>query len=119
MARSRLSLQKKLEDLMHDVWEELSEDEKSKIPDYKDNVYFQAPSSNKMRYPAIVYERHSADTSFADNNPYMYQHRYQITVIDRNPDSSIPDRVAALPETVHDRNFVTDNLHHDCFMTYF
>lgn len=84
-----------------------------------DNVYFQPPSNVEMRYPAIVYQRDSADTKFADNGPYSYTKRYQVTVISRDPESPIPDRMAALPMTTHERWFAADNLNHDVFTLYF
>lgn len=82
-------------------------------------VYFQPPANVQMVYPAIVYERITANTEFAGNFPYRYSKRYQLTVIDRNPDSEIPDRVARLPTCVHNRHFVANNLHHDVFNLYY
>jgi hypothetical protein len=72
-----------------------------------------------MQYPAIVYERDRASTDFADDNPYRITKRYQVTVIDRNPDSVIPDKVAALPMCVLNRHYVASNLNHDVFNLYF
>ena len=83
------------------------------------HVYFQPPSNIQMKYPCIVYERSTGNTQFADNNPYIFRIRYQITVIDRNPDSVIPSKIAQLPLCVMDRHFVMDNLHHDIFNIYF
>lgn len=85
----------------------------------KKHVYFQPPSNIQMTYPCIVYERDTGDTQFADNNPYIFKLRYQITVIDRNPDSPIPAKIAELPMCTMDRHFVSDNLHHDVFNCYF
>lgn len=85
----------------------------------RENVYFQPPPSVIMKYPAIVYQRDSARTEFADNNPYTYNKRYTVTVIDRNPDSEIPDRVAQLPKCLHTRFFTSSNLNHDVFSLYF
>jgi hypothetical protein len=79
------------------------------------NVYFQPPANVQMQYPCIVYKRDRADTKFAGNNPYRYTKRYLVTVIDRNPDSAIPDKIAALPKVAHERFFVADNLNHDVF----
>jgi len=84
-----------------------------------ENVYFQPPSNVQMSYPAIVYSRDNLHTKFADNLPYGTDARYQVTVIDRNPDSDIPSKIAALPKCVYDRFFVADNLHHDVFRLYF
>ena len=83
-----------------------------------DFVYFQPPANVQMQYPCIVYRRMSARTDFAGNNPYRYDKRYQVTVIDRNPDSDIPDKVAGLPKCVFDRHFVANNLNHDVFNLY-
>ena len=83
------------------------------------NVYFQPPANVQMQYPCIVYNRGKAVTRFASNNPYHYTKRYQVTVIDMNPDSEIPDKVAALPMCVHDRSFPAGNLNHDSFTLYF
>jgi hypothetical protein len=82
-------------------------------------VYFQPPPSFQMTYPCIVYGRSSANTSFADNKPYVYEKRYQITVYDRDPDSPIPDKVAKLPRCVFDRHYTADNLNHDVFTLFF
>jgi hypothetical protein len=72
-----------------------------------------------MQYPAIVYQLDSADTQFADNKPYTYRKRYEVTVIDRDPDSKIPDRVAQLPMTVFNRFFAMNGLNHFVFTLYF
>lgn len=83
------------------------------------NVYFQPPPSVQMSFPAIVYNRDLADNRFADNKLYRYVKRYQVTVIDPDPDSEIPDRIANLPMCSHQRFFATANLNHDVFALYF
>lgn len=82
-------------------------------------VYFDPPESVKMSYPCIVYERTDADTKYADNCPYHYTKAYQVTVIDRNPDSNLPDKVAQLPMCRFARHFTADNLNHDVFIIYY
>jgi hypothetical protein len=82
-------------------------------------VYFQPPANVQMKYPCIVYSRDRAETQFAGNLPYKYAKRYQVTVIDRDPDSLIPDKVAALPTCVHSRFYTADGLNHDVFDLYF
>lgn len=81
-------------------------------------VYFQPPETVKMKYPCIKYELASGDTQFADNNPYMFRKRYKITVIDPNPDSDLPNKVAMLPMCVFDRHYTASNLNHDVFNIY-
>jgi hypothetical protein len=82
-------------------------------------VYFQPPENHQMEYPCIVYERDSEDTLFADNVPFRRTKRYSVTVIDRDPDSAIPDKVASLPMSSFDRHFTADDLNHDVFTIFF
>ena len=84
-----------------------------------DNVYFQPPPNVKMAYPAIVYRRDYASTQFATNRPYTHTLRYQVTVIDQNPDNGIRDKIAALPMCVFDRFYAADNLNHDVYKLFF
>lgn len=72
-----------------------------------------------MQYPCIVYQRYNALTTFANNLPFRRVKRYQVTVIDRDPDSLIPDKVGALPMCLHNRFFIANNLNHDVFNLYF
>lgn len=83
------------------------------------NVYFQPPPSVKMKYPCVVYSLSDIDTKFADNNPYSNSRRYQLTAIDPNPDSIIPDKLAWLPMCIFDRSYTSDNLNHYVFNIYF
>lgn len=83
------------------------------------NVYFQPPETVKMEYPCIVYHRQGASTEFADNKPYLISNRYRITVIDRNPDTEIPDKVALLPSCIFDTSYSADNLNHYIFYLYY
>lgn len=83
------------------------------------NVYFQPPENLRMNYPCIVYSRDSADTKFADNNPYSYQKRYQVIAVDRDPNSATPDKIAQLPMCTFNRFYTADNLNHDVFNLYF
>lgn len=83
------------------------------------NVYFQPPADFMMKYPCIVYERDDEWAEHASNALYTYKKRYQVTVIDRNPDSEIPDKIRRLPYCGFARHFVTENLNHDIFNLYF
>lgn len=79
------------------------------------NVYFQPPESVKMKYPAIVYSRNRIENTSADNIIYRQAVSYTITLIDRDPDSEIIERMSQLPRIRHDRSYVADNLNHDVF----
>lgn len=85
------------------------------------NVYFQPPESVKLQYPCIVYERSNYFVNSADNIDYRVLKEYTITVIDKNPDSEIPDKVARLPYCNYrpGGHFVVDNLNHDVFTLYY
>ena len=84
-----------------------------------DHVYFQPPTNVQIQYPCIIYKRDFADTKFADNLPYSHELRYMITIIDQNPDSEIPSKVAALPKSLFNRFYTADNLNHDVYIVYF
>ena len=75
------------------------------------NVYFQPPPSLQMKYPAIVYSWDGMQVDHADNLNYHAKKDYQVTVIDRDPDSPIPDLVGALPYCSMSTTMVVDNLH--------
>lgn len=83
------------------------------------NVYFQAPPSTGMKYPCILYKLDSVDTDYAGNRPYSHNKRYLITVIDRNPDSPLSDRIAELPTARFSTRFVTEGLNHTAYNLYF
>lgn len=82
-------------------------------------VYFQPPETINLEYPCIIYKRDSALTRHGDNQPYNRYQRYQVTVIDRNPDSEIPSGVAQLPSCEFNRFFTADDLNHDVFTLFF
>lgn len=82
-------------------------------------AYFQPPTNVKLEYPCIVYRRDEGNSQFADNETYAFTQRYEVTVIDRDPDSAIPRLVAALPMCSHNRFFAADDLNHDVFTLYF
>lgn len=97
----RLELQTKLEEILESV-----------------NVYFQPPPNLVMQYPCIVYERDNATLKNANNLTYFWRPRYQVTLIDRNPDSDVIDKLAALPLSSFSRHFATSGLNHDVFVIY-
>lgn len=93
---------------LHQLLEELCE-----------HVYFQPKTNTKMEFPAILYKRDFAETLFADGIPWRREKRYMVTVIDRDPDSLIPDKVANLPMCSYNRFYTVDDLNHDVFTLFF
>jgi hypothetical protein len=84
-----------------------------------DNVYFQPPPTVQMQYPCIVYHRDYELSEYADDIPYKHRKRYLVTVIDRDPDGGIGDKIAQLPMCVYDRFYTADNLNHDVYKLFF
>jgi hypothetical protein len=89
------------------------------LKSFTDNVYFQPPENITLEYPCIIYQRDYAETKFADDIPYNFTLRYVVTVIDRDPDSDIPGKVASMPMCLYNRFFTADNLNHDVFRVFF
>lgn len=83
------------------------------------NVYFQPPASVRLNYPAIIYSRKDIDNRYADDLVYKQDTAYDVTVIDRNPDSEIVVEVSHLPTCRFDRHYNADNLNHDVFTLYY
>lgn len=83
-------------------------------------VYYQPPESVRMKYPAIVYKKDGGRIIHADNRSYFGKQRYQVTVIDADPDSEIALSILStfrLARIV--RNFTVDNLNHDVLELYY
>lgn len=83
------------------------------------NVYFQPPTNVHMKYPAIVYNLSSMDEKFANNGLYQATRRYTITVIDRDPDTTTPDKIAQLPLCSFNRHYIVDSLNHYVYNLYY
>ena len=68
-------------------------------------------------YPAIVYSRSSAEQQPADNHPYINFMLYDVTLIDRDPDDGLVQKIMKeLPGSRYDRHYASQNLHHDVFV---
>lgn len=83
------------------------------------NVYFQPPETLKLQYPAIVYTRSDIRNTFADDEVYKQSFLYEVTVIDKDPDSAIVGKLSKLPRIRFNRHFKSDNLNHDVFTIYY
>ena len=81
------------------------------------DAYFQAPTT--MEDPCIIYERASSRPTWADNVKYLFKKGYTVIVVDRDPDSPIPDLVEALPDCRFNRFYRTNGLNHYAFDLFF
>lgn len=100
--RSRLELQELLESV-----------------DSSLNVYYQPPESLKISYPALIYTKNDIVARHADNNAYMLDKTYSLTLIYKDPDSDLCDKILSLSGCRFDRHYVSDNLNHDSFVIHF
>lgn len=76
------------------------------------NVYYQPPPSVSMSYPAIRYSLNTIYEKKADNIKYKRNRNYTITVIDRNPDSIIFEKILDLPYSTFLNSYAAQNLNH-------
>jgi len=76
------------------------------------NVYFQPPASIQMVYPCIVYAMDDVITMFAQNSVYTQYAIYNVTYIDKIPDSDVPKQLLQLEYADYQTFYVADNLNH-------
>ena len=96
MARTRIELQEKFEELLGSR-----------------NVYFQPPESIKLKFPCIIYNLSSMQNNNADDMPYIKNKRWFVTIVDKDPESDIYERmIDEFQMCTLDRTGVVDNLNH-------
>ena len=84
------------------------------------NVYFQPPDKLIMKYPCIRYKKVRPQVKHADNKRYFNSAHYELTVIDLDPDTTIPDRlVESLEFCSIDRYYEANNLTHCALDLYY
>lgn len=84
-----------------------------------DHVYFQPPPNFQMEYPCLVYARDGSSNDHADNEMYRHVIRYQVTVIDRDPDTELTEKIEKLRYSSFERFFTADDLNHYVFTLFF
>ena len=106
---NRLALDKKIRAFMKSIDQNI-----------ETNVYFQPPESIQLKYPCIVYDYSRPDLRYANNNPYKVSQRYDVTIIDRDPESEIVKQFIFFGPTVSfNSRFIRDNLRHTIFTLYY
>ena len=84
------------------------------------NVYYQPPESLKMVYPCVRYSLGGIDSKRADDGIYNSRNRYELIVIDQNPDSDIPNKILNHFQMCRfDRKYVSNNLNHYVITLYY
>ena len=76
------------------------------------NVFFQPPASIVLKYPCIVYKLDAIEGTHANGTRYLGTKRYLVTIIDKNPDTLLPDKILELPYSTFEDHFAIDNLNH-------
>lgn len=92
------------------------------VPPNSKKVFFQPPNGTMMDYSdpgVIIYRWDDEDLKHADDISYNRTRRYQVTYIGHDPDSAIPDKIAALPYSRFDRSFAAENLNHTVYNVFF
>lgn len=84
------------------------------------NVYYQPPASVLMKYPCIKYSRSGIDHKRANDMIYGNTNRYEVIVIDPDPDSKIPEKILShFRMCSFDRGYAADNLNHFVITLYY
>lgn len=83
------------------------------------NVYYQPPDGLMMRYPAIRYKKSKIQGEYANNAMYTRKTRYEIIVIDVEPDNPVIEKLLNLQYCSHDRWYPSDGLNHDVLTLYY
>lgn len=106
-------------DLQHELERRYSE-WNQKVNGISDHhVYFQSPGNTKMIYPCILYSLDTEKKLHADNLGYKRDNRYKVTIIDKDPDSTLRFILNGLQYCSFDRVYISDNLYHYVFTLFY
>lgn len=84
------------------------------------NVYFQSPGPNGLKYPCVIYSLNNRNTSYADNHVYKDMNHFTVMLIGNNPDNdALIDKMLEIPYISFDRRYINDGLYHDVFDLYY
>lgn len=84
------------------------------------NVYFQPPETLKIKYPAIIYELSNIDLKKANNNNYLKDRNYKVTLIHSDPENDLVDKL--LDHFLYielERPYKAGNLYHYVFNLFY
>lgn len=79
------------------------------------NVYFQAPENKVLKYPCIIYKLSDVPEKHADNNKYIRHYEYTVTLIHKDPDNCVVDRILNIPNSKFEQSYATQGLNHYVF----
>ena len=85
-----------------------------------DNVYYQPPSNIQLTYPCIIYRKTGVVDLKAGNTLFHRYTVYTLTLIDRNPDTTLIEEVEKhFPHTQQTQPYSIDNLHHQTLIIHY
>lgn len=90
------------------------------LESYCANVYYQPPENIKLKYPCVLYHL-SGDYNLKSNDSlYVSVNKYDLTVIDQDPESMIPKNIYYNFKTCSlGHMFVNDGLYHSMLHLYY
>lgn len=106
-------------DLQHELERRYSEWNQKVNNRSEHHVYFQSPGVINMIYPCILYSLDMERKLHADDIGYKRDNRYSVTIIDKDPDSTLRFILNDMPYCSFDRLYVSDNLYHYVFILYY
>ena len=84
------------------------------------NVYYNPPESVKLQYPCIKYSMPGMDQKYANDGLYVATNKYEVIVIDPDPDSKIYCTILKrFPMCRLDQRYKADNLDHSVLTLYY
>lgn len=92
---------------------------KSLFTNGQPHVYYQPPKDQSIVYDCIIYKLDDMPAVHANNFPYAWSHKYEVSIISRDPECPLRERVQELPTARMKTSFVKDNLHHFIFSLYY
>ena len=85
-----------------------------------DHVYFQPPSSVRIKYPCIIYNLTNISDRRADNIAYNLNNEYEVIYIDKDPDNNIKTQmITHFPKCRFNRFYTAENLNHYVFILFY
>lgn len=82
------------------------------------HLFYRKPAKG-LHYPCIMYDLSNDRPIYADNKKYIGSKRYEIIVVDEDPDSLLNEKVSELPYSSLSRTYETQGLNHFVYDLYF
>lgn len=83
------------------------------------NVYFQPAENVSLKYPCITYKLLDVPEKYADNEKYIRNYKYKVTLIHQDPDNDIVNKILNLKQAKFENHFSTQGLNHYVFNIYY